>query len=81
MSNPPETELEIAQCHMHEGEKRIATMPLLTDEMDKDNHPKATALTESVQDTMHTSLEIWRLHLIRIESRMKRQEAQLGLGM
>ena len=57
---------------MREGDKRAVKMALSIGMMDKDNHPKAAVLPAIVLDAMRTSGQIWRFHLVRIESGMQR---------
>jgi hypothetical protein len=54
VSDPPETQLEIAQRHVREGEKRVVRVALLIDEMDEEKYPKAAALARVALDTMRT---------------------------
>jgi hypothetical protein len=67
----PETELEIAQRHMRDGERRLIEMAAMIDAIDKDKYPKAAAMGKVLLETMSTSLNIWKLHLTRIESQQK----------
>jgi hypothetical protein len=71
VSDRPETELEIAQRHVREGERRLARMAAMIDAMDKDKYPKAFTMGKLLLETMSTSLDIWRLHLLRIQSQSK----------
>jgi hypothetical protein len=69
VSDRPETELEIAQRHVREGERRLVRMAAMIDAMDKDRYPKAFTISKLLLETMITSLDIWRLHLVRIKSK------------
>ena len=71
MSDRPETELEIAQRHVREGERRLVRMAAMIDAMDKDRYPIAFTIGKLLLETMSTSLDIWRLHLARIKSQSK----------
>jgi Arc/MetJ family transcription regulator len=72
VSDRPETVLETAQRHVREGERRLIRMAAMIDAIDRDKYPKAAAMGKVLLKTMSTSLDIWKLHLIRIESRMQR---------
>jgi hypothetical protein len=68
VSDRPETELEIAQRHVRDGERRLIRMAAMIDAIDKDQYPKAASIGKVLLETMSTSLDIWKLHLRRIES-------------
>jgi hypothetical protein len=57
----------MAQRHVREGEKRVVRMVELIDEMDRHNRAAAAATGRMILETMRVSLDLWRLHLVRIE--------------
>ena len=68
MSDRPETELEIAQRHVREGERRLIRMAAMINAIDNEKCPKATAMGKVLLETMSTSLDIWKLRLLSIKS-------------
>ena len=68
MSDRPETELEIAQRHVREGERRLIRMAAMINAIDNEKYPKATAMGKVLLETMSTSLDIWKLRLLSIKS-------------
>jgi hypothetical protein len=68
VSDRPETELVIAQRHVRDVERRLIRMAAMIDAIDKDKYPKATAMGKVLLETTSTSLDIWKLHLLRIKS-------------
>jgi hypothetical protein len=71
VSDRPETVLETAERHVREGERRLVRMAAMIDAMDKDKYPKASAMGKLLLETMSTSLDIWKLHLLRIKPQSK----------
>ena len=67
MTDRPETEVEKARRHVREGEERVARLVEIIDEMDRLNHAETAAMGRTILETMRVSLDLRRLHVVRIE--------------
>jgi uncharacterized coiled-coil protein SlyX len=68
----PETELQTAERHVREGERRIARQEALIRELDRGGHPAATAeIARKVLAAMNESLVLARTHVARLKAQMR----------
>ena len=61
-----ETELDMAERHVREGEHHVASQRELLAELRKDGHPTDTA--ERLLENLEDLLELHREHLARLQS-------------
>jgi hypothetical protein len=65
---PPETELQVAERHVREGEERIARQEALIRELDRDGHPATAEMGRKVLVTLNESLGLARAHVVRLKA-------------
>ena len=71
VSTHHETALEMARRHVRDAEKRIARQATIVAELDRDNHTEAATLGRTVLETMRSTLNLMKRHLLAIEERSK----------
>ena len=69
MSDRTETELELAQRHVREGEDRVARQAAIVVELERDSHLSAAAHARELLKNMLSILDFEKQRLPEIESR------------
>jgi hypothetical protein len=72
VTDRPETELEMVQRHVHDGEKRVARQMDMVAELERLHHEEAAALGRELLAVMRRTLDLAKHHLHDIQERPKR---------